>query len=104
MAKMSTNYFEDRAAEEERRNSTREALFSNFDPKFRNACTAVRGSDLLPKTLAELKKVSPVLRYLVEDLGGWPMAAVQLGDSVRAYETALLALEHGAQLVLLYWQ
>ena len=54
----------------------------------RNACTAVRGVDLLPKTLEEVEVVSPVLRYLVEDLGGWPMAAVQLGGQLAA-QTAL---------------
>jgi Cdc6-like AAA superfamily ATPase len=49
----------------------------------RNAVVSVRGQDVLPKTL---KEAPPVLRYLVEDLGGWPMAAVQLGGQLAAQE------------------
>ena len=61
----------------------------------RNACEAVRGSDLLPKTLNELKKVAPVLCYLVEDLGGWPMAAVQLGGYLGAQRALKKATRPG---------
>jgi hypothetical protein len=49
----------------------------------RNATIAVIGRDVLPKAL---KDAPPVLRYLVEDLGGWPMAAVQLGGQLAAQE------------------
>jgi len=61
----------------------------------RNACIAVRGVDVLPETLDQLKEVSPVLRYLVEDLGGWPMAAVQLGGQLAAQAALKAATKPG---------
>jgi hypothetical protein len=47
----------------------------------RNATKSVLRRDVLPEALSE---APPVLRYLVEDLNGWPMAAVQLGGQLAA--------------------
>ena len=43
------------------------------------------GSAHEPKLTADLSKVKqPVLRYLVQDLGGWPLGAVKFGNALAA--------------------
>lgn len=56
----------------------------------RNAAHAVLQQNVLPEALSD---VPDVLGYLVEDLGGWPMAAVQLGGQLATCEALRSAAE-----------